>query len=510
MDNVNTQSDYSQSLNREHNNQYFSFYRQIIDSLEDYAVFTTDLKGNINSWNSGAEKIFGYSPKEIIGKNSAILFIKKDKDKREPDKELINAIKKGKVQDEKWHVRKDGAEFWASGLVFPLRDEQGKLMGFTKIARDLTERKIKEESEEKYRTLFNSIDEGFCVIKVIFDKNDNPRDVIFTEINPAFEKHTGMKNVTGKSLRQLYPSQEITELKIYGDVALKGESRRLEIYSPLLKRWFSIYATRPNEANHDKVIVVLNDITRRKALENQKDDFIGIVSHELKTPVTSVKAYTQVLRHRFEKVNDIKSAELMSKMNSQLDKLTTLIGDLLDATKIDSGRLQFHEEYFDFNKMVSDTVEQTQLTTEKHKIIKKLAETKTIYGDRERVSQVIINLLTNAIKYSPHETKIIVTTELDKSNIIVGIKDFGVGIDKELQGKIFERFYRVGEPGHETFPGLGLGLYIAKEIIVRQGGKMWVKSKKGVGSTFYFSLPLKRQKSEKQKNTLATEEMKHE
>src|SRR5665213_3117006 len=161
------------------------------------------------------------------------------------------------------------------------------------------------------------------------------------------------------------------------------------------------------------ILLAIEDITERKQLEQQKDEFISIASHELKTPITSVKAYTQILGQRFLKANDMKSVELVGKMDSQLDKLTNLIGDLLDITKIEAGRIQFHETNFNFNELVDETVEELQRTTEKHHILKILRPGITVYGDRDRLGQVLTNYMTNAIKYSPQADELIVTTPIE-------------------------------------------------------------------------------------------------
>ncbi|HVA10818.1 MAG TPA: ATP-binding protein, partial [Candidatus Dormibacteraeota bacterium] len=238
------------------------------------------------------------------------------------------------------------------------------------------------------------------------------------------------------------------------------------------------------------ILLAIEDITVRQQLEQQKDEFVSIASHELKTPITSVKAYTQILGKRFQKAEDAKSVELIAKMDAQLDKLTDLIGDLLDVTKIEAGRIQFHESHFDFNDLVEETVEELQRTTEKHHIEQDLQPSRTVYGDHERLGQVLINFLTNAIKYSPHADRIIVGTAVDEDNVTLSVQDFGVGLSKEEQAKVFERFYRVGGSDQATFPGLGLGLYIASDIIKRHKGQVWVESIKAKGSTFYFSLPM--------------------
>jgi chemotaxis methyl-accepting protein methylase/signal transduction histidine kinase len=247
------------------------------------------------------------------------------------------------------------------------------------------------------------------------------------------------------------------------------------------------------------ILLAIEDITVRKQLEQQKDEFISIASHELKTPITSVKAYTQILGQRFRKAEDIKSVELVDKMDSQLDKLTDLIGDLLDITMLEAGRIQYHESYFDFNELIEETVEELQRTTEKHRIVKKLQPSRTVYGDHDRLGQVITNFMTNAIKYSPRADKIIVKTIVDKDNVTLCVQDFGVGLSQKDQAKVFERFYRVRGSDQNTYPGLGLGLYIASEIIKRHKGRVWVESKKAEGSTFCFSLPMPKQKLKQQK-----------
>jgi signal transduction histidine kinase len=246
---------------------------------------------------------------------------------------------------------------------------------------------------------------------------------------------------------------------------------------------------------HDKkingIIANYRDITDRKRLEHQKDEFIGIASHELKTPVTSIKAYTQILTGIFEKAKDRKSVEMLNKMNGQVDRLTSLIIDLLDFTRIEGGKLKFREENYNLNDLISEITEEMQRTTRQHKIQNKLDRSVHMSGDRERTGQVLTNLLNNAIKYSPRAKKIIVSSKLEKNDVTICVQDFGIGIEESHLGKVFERFFRVSESKLNTFPGLGLGLYIAAEIVKRQGGSMSVRSKEGKGSTFCFTLPVK-------------------
>jgi signal transduction histidine kinase len=231
---------------------------------------------------------------------------------------------------------------------------------------------------------------------------------------------------------------------------------------------------------------------------------MGIVSHELKTPVTSLKAYVQVLQAKFVKLRDEKTVIHLAKIDTQINKLTSLIGDLLDVTKIEGGKLKFHSEYFYFDELVSEIIEEVQRTTDQHELIKEGIVKKTIYADRERIGQVITNFLTNAIKYSPRSKRIIIKSFETKDAVQLSVQDFGLGIAKEKREHIFERFYRETGPEEITFPGLGLGLYISAQIIQRQQGEIWVESEKGKGSTFFFKIPLN---VEKQQEALLPKEV---
>jgi signal transduction histidine kinase len=232
-------------------------------------------------------------------------------------------------------------------------------------------------------------------------------------------------------------------------------------------------------------------MAERRELEQHKDEFIVMASHELKTPVASLKAYAQFLQRRYAKAGDEESARLLMKMDAQVNKLTSLIDDLLDVARIKERKLQFHEAYFSFDELVDEIIEEVQRVTAKHKILREGLAKKTVYGDKDRIGQVITNFLSNAITYSADSTEIMVKTSATNQRVTLAVQDFGLGIAKEKQPYVFERFYRVAGTTERTHPGLGIGLYVSREIIKRQGGSIWVKSEKGKGSTFGFTLPLK-------------------
>ncbi len=325
-----------------------------------------------------------------------------------------------------------------------------------------------------------------------------------TFMNPAAEKTTGytLQEIKDKDLHEVlhhsypdgtyYPKNDcpimssvksLQSIKDMEDTFVRKDGTFFPISISI--------APLQNDGSPSGAVVEIQDITKRKELEQQKDDFIGVASHELKTPVTSMKTYTQVLKRQFEKEGNLKAAENMAKIDSQINKLMILISDLLDVTRSQTGNLNLNPEKFDIDDLVSEIVSSVQLTAQKHKIKIIGKASVTTVADRDRTGQVLINFLANAIKYSPQSTKIIVRVQSSDNEIIVSVQDFGIGIPKDKLTQIFDRFMRVSGPHMDTFAGLGLGLYISSQIITRQGGKIWVESKLKKGSTFYFSLPIK-------------------
>lgn len=389
----------------------------------------------------------------------------------------------GRDSNYRWHLN--------SGL--PKFNDQGIFEGFIGALIDIHERKIAEEklreSEEFSRTLLESSPDRVSAL-------DLHGKIL--AIHPQIQnikKTQDVDRYIGHCMSHLW-SEEYKEKALTAvEKAQQGEIGHFQGLSSAFigeTKWWDVLVAPVYGLNGkvERLVSVSRDITQLKALEKQKDDFISIASHELKTPVTSIKAYTQVLKNRFQKAKDFASAEMLTKMDGQVTKLTNLITDLLDVTKMDQGQLQFKKDLFDFNDLVWDVVEEIQRTTEKHRFIVKVGQDNTVEGDRERIGQVIINFLTNAIKYSEKADKVIVKSETRDGELILSVQDFGLGLPDEECLRIFEKFYRVANTGYETYPGLGLGLYISEQIIHRHNGKIWVESTNGEGSTFYFTLPL--------------------
>lgn len=245
------------------------------------------------------------------------------------------------------------------------------------------------------------------------------------------------------------------------------------------------------DPTHDTCMGFVLDISESKALERRRDEFISMASHELKTPVTSLKGYTQILHGRFRTRNDEEAFHMLDRMDVQLNKLTRLINDLLDVPRLQSGQLAYREEYFDLLILVQEIMENVQGMTKSHRLLLEGQASAPVFGDRERVGQVLTNLLINAVKYSSHADKVLICIATEQERAVVSVQDFGIGIAEIHHKHLFERFYRADDADINTYPGLGIGLYISHEIIKRHHGQMWFESRKGAGSTFSFSLPLR-------------------
>lgn len=264
----------------------------------------------------------------------------------------------------------------------------------------------------------------------------------------------------------------------------------IEHFFPTIGHKIMLLNGRKFHKDGENILLAIEDISDRKNVEKQKDLFIGIASHELKTPITTMKGYVQILEKRLLQKGDNKDAYLIQNINKQSDRLTSLVNDLLNTSTIQAGKLVLKKKKFDLNTIVTKAVVDFQFTTETHQIIKEGEIKEWVFGDQSRIEQVLSNLITNALKYSPKADKVIVRIGCDKDKAFVSVQDLGFGITKKDQSRIFERFYRTNDKKEMNVAGFGLGLYISAEIIKGHHGKIWVESTKGKGTTFYFTLPL--------------------
>ena len=391
-------------------------------------------------------------------------------------------------------------EVYVNFVLQPIKGLDGVTRSIIVVAVDITEQvKAKLAVTEKNDLLNQALTEfEFLANTVPIVVWTAKPDGLLDYINQRWydRNDISMDKALGSGWSQsVHPDDLANAWKVWNHSLTTGEPYQVEFRVADMTGNYRWYLVRALPLRDDKGEILKwygsnTDISEQKELQRQKDDFLGIASHELKTPVTSIKAYTQLMEVKFAQAGDLENSKLAHKMDKQVNRLTSLIGDLLDVTKINSGRMQFNEEVFDFDQMVEDVIDDFRQTTPKHQIKKELSFKRVFKGDRDRIWQVVTNLISNAVKYSPEADRIILSTEYKDDAVVFCVQDFGIGIKSEKQDRVFEQFYRVSGSREHTFPGLGLGLYISSEIVKRLGGKIWVNSIEDKGSTFCFSLPV--------------------
>lgn len=348
-----------------------------------------------------------------------------------------------------------------------------------------------KQSEMRYRLVVENTNDIISLL-------DQTGNIIYA--SPSFKRVLGYlpKELIGKSAFNIIHPEDVEKTKHQMLEALKGKMvgatfRLKNKQGKYLYFEGNGTAIFDRKGNPEMLVSTSHDITERTELERRKDEFISMASHELKTPVTSLKVFTQVAQTLISKKENKKAGTFLVKMDDQINKLTRLISELLNLSRIQSGKLELNMEEFKMDDLVADIVESLNATTATHKIIFKGKTKVNILGDRDRIGQILINLITNAVKYSPRADKVLVNVSKSRNEVIVAVRDYGIGIPTEHLGKIFDRFYQVSEGPDGTYPGLGIGLYISSEIARRHKGKITVESKKGIGSIFSLRLPLKAQ-----------------
>ena len=517
----------------------------IVES-SDHAIISKNLNGIITSWNAGAQKIFGYTEEEIIG-NSINLLIPEYK--RSEENDILYKIKNGQKVDhlQTTRIAKNRQEIPISLTVSPVKDGSGKIVGASKIARDISEelrslkaikqntanlemlnaigKVILEKLDVKIilqrvtdvTTKITGADFGAFFYNSVNDDGEEFKLYTLAGVSPESFEKIGMPRNTALfdktfNHKQVVRSDDITIDERYGKNGpnFGMPSGHLPVVSymavPVISTDGSIIGSLlfgHREAGifkpeHEDIIgsiasqaAVALDNSRLfeevKALSAKKDEFIALASHELKTPLTSIKGYLQIsARSEKDKVGQM----FITKALSQVEKLNTLVTDLLDSSKIVAGKIQFNFETFELQALIMDVIETHQYANKTHQLIFNKKEDKFIVeADKQRMEQVMFNLLGNAIKYSPKADKVHISIGKENESVKVSIKDEGIGLHFTQKNKIFTRFYRADGPSNIS--GLGLGLYLTKEIIDRHSGSIDVNTDFEKGTEFYFSIPLK-------------------
>ncbi len=341
-------------------------------------------------------------------------------------------------------------------------------------------------SEDRYRSIFMAMDQGFSVVEMIFDSNDRPLDYRFVETNPAFDGQTGLRDAVGRTARELIPALESHWFELFGQVALTGTPAKFVNEAQAMDgRWFEVFACRLGEPTLRQVAILFTDISERRRLEQARQDFVAMAGHDLGTPLTVLRGRAQIMRRRG--VFDDASIGVILEQTRRMERL---LADLRETVRWETGKPSVRFAPTDLGRLAVAAVERVAGGGSTHRtIVDEPGRPVTVTADQDRLDQVIDNLIENAVKYSPLGGDVIVrvTTAGDEAHL--SVTDHGAGIDAAALPRLFDRFYRAG--GSAQSSGLGLGLHIARQLVAAHDGRIWAESTPGEGSTFTLALPLR-------------------
>lgn len=489
------------------------FVSILMQNISD-AVIGTDTRENnyrILSWNKGAEKLYGWKAEEVIGKSAPdILRTNLDKDQLHLLQENLNKTGYWAGEVIQHNRQNDPINIMASVSI--VRDDGGIEIGTVAVNRDMTHKKRAEEiALENKNKLLNEAEQIAQIGSWDWDLKTGQLNwsanmfaiyEIPSSANISFEQFNSCLHPDDRQM-VIQRIQAAAEGQAFHDfyhriICDSGTIKTLHARGEVI---------RDENGTVCRMMGTGQDVTERirqseelkKLSESdvQKNNFIAMASHELKTPITSIKGYVQLILEALEKQSEEKPISpllLRSSLKSvdkQVSRLTRIISELLDLSKIERGALELKKETFSLNELAIETVEDILYTNATHEINLFHDYAATVVADKDRIGQVMINFLTNAIKYSPGSKKINVRVhKTEAGEAAFSVEDFGIGIDKEEQPRVFDRFYRANGKHEQTYPGFGIGLFIANEFITKHGGRLALESEKNKGSVFTFSLPI--------------------
>lgn len=494
-------------------------YRLMVENVQEYAIFMLDTTGHIITWNEGARRIKGYSANEIIGKHFSTFYTSEDLESGKPPRELEIAIATGKYEEEGWRVRKDGSVFWANVVITALFNEQNKHIGFSKVTRDLTDKKRNEESlrqsEERYRSLVEQVtDYEICML------DERGRIISWNEGARKIKGYTA-EEIIGKYFTVFYPEEDILNGKPALELSVARKEGKYEEEGWRLRKdgsrfWANVIITAVYNA--DGILLgyskVTRDLTERKAAEkalrdsyeryrkiadelkitneelsyaNQElEQFTSIVSHDLQEPIRTIKSFLKLMEMKLDndQYDDLKI--YISKSINAATRMRELIQNLLHYSQL--GKIEVVKENVNVKEVMNEVAQNLKTAIEKSNAeIEVETDVDTVEGDRVQLVQLIQNLLSNALKFTNAENpKIKIKSVQENGHVKFAISDNGIGIDQSDLNKVFEIFRRLNTK--KEYPGTGIGLAICKKIVDRHGGRIWPESKPGKGTTFYFTL----------------------
>ncbi|MDB5727329.1 MAG: domain S-box protein [Noviherbaspirillum sp.] len=477
-------------------------FRLMADSIPQI-VWITDAAGNAEFFNRQWRVYTGAPFEPTTATDISARFVHPD-DHAPTMQAWAEARREGKTFIVEHRIRSSTGQYrWFLVRAEPNHDPDSReIVRWFGTSTDVHDRKMAEtdlrRSEAQYRALFNSIDEGFCIIEMIFDDAGTPVDYRFCAVNAMFEKQTGLRDAVGKRVRELVPQHEAHWYEIYGRVARTGEPVRFENEAKALHRWYDVYAFKTDEAYAGKVAVLFKDITERKRHEQEmqradrsKDEFLAMLAHELRNPLAPISAAADLLRlARLDETRVRQTSELIAR---QVRHMTNLVDDLLDVSRVTRGLITLKTEALDAKRIVSDAIEQVRPLIESrrhHMAVHMPPESAYVSGDAKRLVQVVANLLNNAAKYTPEGGTIDLGVEVQSEQVLITVKDNGIGMAADFLIGVFDMFSQAQRTADRSQGGLGIGLALVKSLTELHHGSVTAHSNGlGQGSEFTVRLP---------------------
>ena len=518
-------------------------HRLLVESVQDYAIFALDPQGYILSWNAGAERFKGYKAHEIIGKHFSIFYPQSKIDEGFPEYELRVAARVGRFEDEGWRIRKDGTRFWANVVITALRDRTGELVGFAKVTRDLTERRVAEEalreSEERFRLLVQGV-RDYAIFMLDPDGN-------VATWNEGAERINGYtaEEIVGKHFSTFYPRADVEAGKPPRELEIASRTGKYEEEGWRVRKdgtqfWSSVLITAIRDddgklvgyskvtrdlterreaqarAIEDARRVASEEVARRAAearerelrvlaerLKTQaeelekanlaKSEFLAAMSHELRTPLNAIAGYAELMELGVSGPVNAEQRQQLERIRRSQQHLLGIINDILNFSKIEAGHLTYDiapvpidEVMVGVEHMMEPQARRKGLRFDR----RACPDAVLAKGDPAKVEQILINLAGNAVKFTEEGGLVSLRCERRGDRVVISVRDTGSGIADDQIERIFEPFVQLGRSLSSMREGTGLGLAISRDLARAMGGDITVESVVGEGSTFTLTLPV--------------------
>lgn len=468
------------------------YYQALFENPKKNSVLLLSESGSILKVNRAFLLSFGYDEEDLLGEHFALLFTEEDQLKELPLREIQTVMDEGQSFDNNYLVNKNGARTWVSGESVLLKNDSGRRF-VLKVIQNIHTQKESELSIIRLNSFNENILASIEDAVLVLDQ-----EVKIVKANRAFLKLFGLPeahlhHIDFEGLLQSFDRREELESAIAG--ALAGILSSLPLHIELkdregVEKYFEVSVLRLESLlGQTNALLIFHDVTTQKSQERQREDILNFVAHELRNPLTNIMLNIDWMDQLCKEKEVDGFGDFISRTKRNAERLKKLVNELYKSTKLISGNYDLQGEVFDFDELVEETIQVIgQAHPSYHIEIRGKAEL-TLSADKDKLMQVLINYLTNAVKYSGGNTHIEVSVVVRDGSLVVAVTDRGKGIPAKELPFVFNRFYRAEKT--RNLEGLGIGLFLSRQIVEAHQGRTWVESKEGEGSTFYFSLPSK-------------------